>query len=490
MVNNSIEDILKRLKEFQKWIPCTWDETMDEIRKDCKDLRGYLCKCDAKLLKNVVTSAIHSFFRLMRCDQTDLQLLVGRKLTSMRYTCLCILGSIFIPCFPQVDLRDCDEFSLGLVIENFPMICSIQELILPRFIESTFLLEDKIAVLRNLRKLTYNSSCTNQILSTVARFCPQLTYIDVSYSSQVDDSSVNNICQLPSLTVLYITKTSITLSGYGNILQNLPGLRNFSWKMPIDELMRDLPCQITNKFHCVDAKIESANMLCARCPNIMKLSITNIGIRIDLSILSRLRHLKYLCIYNFNFLTSKFGCLLQQSGQNLETLLIRSVVKVDFGTIVNNCSNLKSLLLRGCKFNTSSLVNKEDSSPHFKNLRLLELNSNFGVENFYNYIELYENIEEFHIANIDEFHDYFIINLVVKEVFKNLHTFYAIWCPLTQKTADFLIDNCDKLTTLGCLSLWEIGCHGIENLKTKVRNNNLGVTLDGDMSKTYSLDRF
>ena len=269
IIINWIEGIFKRLKEFHKWNPHTWKNKLKEFHEESKRQRQYLSDCHPTVIRTILSTIIHRTFRLTRdfALSCHLSILDGEKYLDIRSICLSILRSIFIPCIEQLDLGKCDGCSLGLAIESLQMVCNIKMLKLPTTVDTlTFILEDKIAVLTGLQQLTCIKCCTNQILATVARFCPELVYLDVYNSKQVDDSSVGNILRIRSLKSLYIADTSISDTGYKEILQNLPKIRNVSWIKPIDALIRDMPFRSTNRFLYIDGNVMIPTTLCLKCP--------------------------------------------------------------------------------------------------------------------------------------------------------------------------------------------------------------------------------
>ena len=478
MITDFIKNSVEQLKEFHEWYGHIWSHKIYEIQQKCKQMKEYISRINPIVLENMILPVIYRTFKLLRnfCHKSHLYILDGAKYLNIRHTCLCILGSVLFPCIQELDLRVCEDFTLGLVIENLTMIFNVKKLIISRNVAPlTLILHEKIRFLKALRELHCYECCSNQILCTVARFCKELTLLDVRRSKQVDDFSVHSIIRLPSLETLIITETQISDPGYREILLNLPELKNVSWPSLVEQVIRDVPLERTSKYVCADVKVVAPNLFCTKCPNISELVITSQGEEIDMSVLSQLTQLTDLEIRDFDFIESKIDLLLQQSGPILKILSLCCVYNVDGGIIINNCSNLKTLNLKSCYFTANSLVYTERSHPHFVNLQVLALSSNIDSVHFYACIKFYRNLEVFHIINAYEINDRFVRNLVEGNVFMNLIDFFAAYCSLNYSTAELLIDNCAKLQTIGNLNFWQIDDNNQEYLKTKVRSQNLDI---------------
>ena len=478
MITKCIQSKLKRLKDFHKWSPHIWTEKINEIQDECQQLNKFISGSNSIELQNVICFILDKTFRLLQtfCRTRHLNVLDGAKYFDIRQTCLSILGSVFLPCIQQLDLRTCDDFSLGLAIENLGLICNIKKLTLISDVASlTLSLQEKIGVLTKLQELHCIECCTNQILTTVAGFCQELILLDVRSSKQVDDSSLHNIIRLSSLRTLILTNTSISDRGYRKIMLSLPELRNVCWKRPVDELIRDLPFQISSKFVCAGLKMVAPAILVMKCPHISTLCITSQGENVDISTLSGLKQLTNFEIKNFDFVANEINRFLHQSGRILKSLLLDGCRHVHCGNIVNNCHNLKSLKLMRCEFMKTSSVDMEQASPHFKSLRELHLSLNVDGTELYEHIQFYQNLQELHVTDTAEVDDDFIKNLVEKNVFMGLVIFLSVLCPLTYSTADFLIENCENLKKLGDLDFWDISNDDIHEINAKAYRLNLDI---------------
>ena len=186
-------------------------------------------------------------------------------------------------------------------------------------------------------------------------------------------------------------------------------------------------------------------------------------------------HLRNVGIRGIDFLASNMNGLLEQTGHVFEILEMIDVSKVDSASVMNNCSNLKSLSFRRCGFLMTSSVHMQRAYSHFMSLETLKLSLNTIGTDFYEYIICYKNLQIFHVRYSSKISDNFVENLVENHVFKLLVKFYAVHCPLTESTANLLIDKCNKLRALGDLKCWEIVGNGIQNLKSRVRSQNLAL---------------
>ena len=373
MITNSIQRSFEWLEEFHTWSLYIWSEEINEIQEECKQLNEYLLRCNPTVLQCILTPIIYRTFSLLRnvCHTGHVYALDGTKYLDIRQTCLRILGSILFPCIQQIDIEFCDDFVLGLVIEILGPIDNFKKLNIANDVDPlTLLLEDKIAVRTNLRALHCNI-CTNLILSRMAEFCQELTSLKLRYSSEVDDSSVCNIIRLQSLQSLDVSFTSISDSGYREILQSLPELKNICWARPIEGIVRYLPFKLTSNYVCANVRMVEPAAFCTNFPNISELHITSQGTDINLSLLSQLIKLTKLTIKDFDFVTSQMDRLLQESRRIFKVLALDHVRNVDGGSIINYCKHLKSLNLKMCCFRASSLLDVKHASSHFKSLQFL-----------------------------------------------------------------------------------------------------------------------
>ena len=475
-IANCIQRSFERLREFHTWSSRVWIEEINGIQEDCEQLKQYLLGHNPVVIQYIIIPIMYKTFLLLRnfCCTGHLYILDGAKYLDIRKTCRCILGSIFFPCLEELDLGMCDDFSLGLVIENLEMVSNIKYLWITKNVAPlSLVLEDKIAVLTNLRALYCDKCCTNRMLSSVAAFCQQLTLLDVENSIEVDDFSVDNIIRLQSLQRLDVSGTSISNLGYQEILMRLPELRNVCWITPIEQLIVDLPFERRSKYSFANVSIIAPATFCTNCPNISKLHIFSRGQDINVSFFSRLTELTDFEIKSFNFVASEIDSFLQQSGRNLKVLTLYLVNNVDCGAITNNCNILESLNFKRCEFMNNPLVDVEQTSPHFENLRCLCFSANRNGASFYECIQFYQHLLEFYVMSTPEIDDYFVTNLVENNVFVDLVDFFILTASLSYSTVDLLIDNCGKLKRIGDLNYWRLQNDEIQDLKAKVQNLNL-----------------
>ena len=99
-------------------------------------------------------------------------------------------------------------------------------------------MEDIFHRLPNLQRICF-SSCGDDILENVARFCPKIVEIDVRHSS-VTDNGVDYLCKnengtlpCPELKNLFVWPSRVTGRGAGSLIRNLLSLEKVDYTVPL-----------------------------------------------------------------------------------------------------------------------------------------------------------------------------------------------------------------------------------------------------------------
>ncbi|XP_001849814.2 uncharacterized protein LOC6040420 [Culex quinquefasciatus] len=239
-----------------------------------------------------------------------------------------------------------------------------------------------MVTMKNLTGLTLNYDCTDTILQGLAKFCPNLEYVDISNSKYITNDSIEHLVKLKNLKVALLHRTQITISG---IIELLVKAKNLTDLGRYDELGRCLEFidqnypQISSlklrKFETRFATTRHIQLLAELCPDMYYVSIFHNMLLMDLMALVGINNLSELYLLSCDFFADQIRDVLQVKGCNLTCLHLEHVDQIDMNALIyisQYCVDLKVLSLYNCvMIPSTSLYTRRFAIPPFMNLEKL-----------------------------------------------------------------------------------------------------------------------
>ncbi|PNF32621.1 hypothetical protein B7P43_G17931 [Cryptotermes secundus] len=209
----------------------------------------------------------------------------------------------------------------------------------------------------NLERVSFHG-CHDCDLEVLSRCCKDLKSLDISYSSQVTNRSVDSILRFQHLEELTIHSTSITRRGQRKMLRRFAEMR----MLGNDE---SSPSAFLKRFACQNPRDTHIWLLTETFQNLTSLSVTRIR-NCNLNALKRLKHLSALTLKHGDF--SHVEELLAAIGRQLISLHLELIEDLNFMFIVRTCISVRCLgLLLYTEFPPSG-----SCSEHFSGVAALE----------------------------------------------------------------------------------------------------------------------
>jgi hypothetical protein len=231
---------------------------------------------------------------------------------------------------------------------------------------------------------------------------------------------------------------NIILSSHSNTI-----LENISKK--------NLP-NITN----VVASIDDTNILIDKCPNTHHLTLYSHNK--DTSNLTALTGLLVLHVANGYYETLNLKHVLSGVGPRHRELALFSIQNLNITDIITLCPFLETLVLDSCLFeplNQNVVIDPETS--HFNHLLTLEITQMPDREFLYPHLRYCLNLQALDCTGLNVLDDDFMCDAVQGGSFRNITRLFIIetGCGvLTMRTADIVIQHCERLSVLGRLGTW------------------------------------
>ncbi|KAJ9590449.1 hypothetical protein L9F63_016536 [Diploptera punctata] len=394
-----------------------------------------------------------------------------------------IMNLVLFPCMEHLDVTKLkSEYSQRAVMLNLQYLEDVLVLKLPENCPLLSTFTSDIKYIKKLENLQLLKSCTNDMIKELGENCPNMNYINISFSTDVENKCLPDLLNLKKITYLNISSTSISINTYKIILNKLKLITNISWSENyIEEILTDIDEEILKNKVTFEGKIKAPKILVERCPNIKSLTLETSEI-IDLTPISEFCNLENITLNGVNFALCNLENIFRGLGSMLRDLYLKSVEDLKISTIIECCERLQSLSIENCKF-SSDEINTVPSMSHFLSLTKLSLMSNTGDTWYLNNVKYYKNLKSLNADSVDGFDDDFFKEAFENDAFKKLNEFAVrIGGRLSIRTANLLIDSCPDLKVIGYLHEWT----GLNTLDTEKivegiweNNYNLKVWLHG-----------
>jgi hypothetical protein len=280
--------------------------------------------------------------------------------------------------------------------------------------------------------------------------------------------------KLRGLLSLDIRGTSVSSNSYKEILSGLPEIQNVIWYHPLEPILSNLGAPLPS-VKTFSGKISDAQLLVQKCPNLTELTLTIITE--DISELGALRDVATLSIYGATSTAIWFSNVIRLLGPNLTVLKVGHVGEIIINDLINTCTVLNSLTMCYCDIAYTEMLDPE--LPHFRNLKKLTLEGNWGPFEFSSILHLYINLNVLRLMGMGEITDTFMRQTVTAGGFRNLTECFIEFCGvMSMDTAWLLMQNCPNLTKIGKIHSWSrVTKDEIVPFLNFVRNSNISLSL-------------
>jgi hypothetical protein len=305
-----------------------------------------------------------------------------------------------------------------------------------------------------------------------------MTYIDITYSRDVTNASVEQLMQLRKLKFLHLLGTGIDDEHYGLLLAELPDIAYMEQRGNGD-ILHHIPAERLDKITHVSGPFRDIHTLRLKCPNTANIDLWKYSRDLSgLTAFLALRVLKISWLPRCNM-----NGVLRGIGHRLIALKIAGVRSVSIRSIVSLCPSLETLSLVGGTL-SHSLVNPplDPKLPHFRNLITLEIEGHYGPATKFSFIRFYVSLKTLVIASTGIFNVKFVKEIRTLGTLTQLEVLhlreYSPWA-LTVEALQLLIRYCPHLKRIERLGWCPLlDTYDVINLKHEVLVQNLDLEIE------------
>jgi hypothetical protein len=240
--------------------------------------------------------------------------------------------------------------------------------------------------------------------------------LDVSYSRDVTNASVQPLIEARKLKLLYLQGTEIDDERYAMILSELPNITNITFQKNDSCFLRQIAVERLHTVRHVSGYIRDIETVVHKCPNTTIISMYPVAV--DLSGLTAFNALRSLRIHDLHYANSNLKAVLQGVGHRLTDLKLFHLEGLVLQDIITLCPSLAHLCLTYCSLlNLNSNTQFDPQLPHFRNLITLEVGHYKGTPNVWRFIRYYVSLKTIHFKGISCF------NVQIMQDILNLGTY-------------------------------------------------------------------
>jgi hypothetical protein len=281
------------------------------------------------------------------------------------------------------------------------------------------MLADMVHHLKNLQIFKFYRDCTDEIIEQLQRHCPHLMELDVSYSRDVTNASVQHLIEARKLKLLYLEGTGIDDEHYAMILSELPNITNITFQKNATCFLRQIAVERLYTVRHVSGFIRDIETVAHKCPNTT--NITMYHPTVNLSGLTAFNALSALTIEGLHYGNSDLKAVLQGAGHRLTELKLYHLEGLVLQDIITLCPSLAHLSLTYCEFLNLNLNTQLDPQlPHFRNLITLEVGHLEGTPNIWRFIRYYLSLKTIHFIDISCFNVQLVSDILNQGTYKQL----------------------------------------------------------------------
>lgn len=358
-----------------------------------------------------------------------------------------------------------------------------------------------VSLMKNLVSFTLCFDCTDNIIFALSQNCPKLQKLDVTASGCVTDRSIPYLIKTHRLREIKLFRTSITTSGYANLLLGHRNLENIGRYDELGYVLEYIRANIDNfkePFHL--RVFESRNvttdhlyLLVDMCPFIINFSILKDEKINDLSILlAPLKQLRELKLLSCRFYRNGLNNLLSLKGSQIVHLHLEHVDQIDMSALVSisqSCPNIKNLMFYNCEFlelmSNDQHLNRKLTFLPFQYLERIKCASECAKMHLEYLLSYCINVKFIQLGSSTGIDDATMRRILLRNPMSHLEELKILYsADLSMSTVKLLMKNCHNLRRLSELESWQgISSAELEIFRRDIRFNNV----DLDTSPTLSL---
>ncbi|XP_021694883.1 SCF E3 ubiquitin ligase complex F-box protein grrA isoform X1 [Aedes aegypti] len=345
-----------------------------------------------------------------------------------------------------------------------------------------------LGTMKNLTALTLNYDCTNTILRSLIKSCPNLEYIDISNSKYVTNDSIDILTKLKKLKVVLLMRTQVTISGMIELLvkaKNLTDIGRYDDLGRCLEFIEQNYPQILSlklqRFETRFATTRHIQLLSEMCPDMRHVSIFHNMLLMDLMALIGINNLEELYLLSCDFFADQVRDVLQVKGCNLTHLHLEHVEQMDMNALIyisQYCPDLKTLALYNCvMIPSTSVFLRQYAIPPFMNLERL----GFVCECPFNHLEFILTtalkLRFLQVGTQAYTSDEMFERIFLRNPFQYLEDVRIIHSSeLTIETAYRFVENCPNLLLLNEIECWQkVRDYELVQLREMIKERNYAV---------------
>lgn len=356
---------------------------------------------------------------------------------------------------------------------------------------------NSVCSMKNLVSFILCFDCTDNIIHAVGQNCPRLRKLDVTASRCVTNRSIPYLLKYDQLQELKLCQTSVTVSGYAELLIGCTTLVDIGRCDEFGEVLEFVNSKIDNldsktfnlkAFECYNVGLEHLYLIVDLCPKISSLSMLCDGRIDDLSILATLDELKELKLRCCDFYANGIQTLLEIKGIEITNLHLEHVDRIDSNALVHisqSCPNLKSLVFYNCEFLDSASFNRNRFPvPPFMFLERLKCVAECPDSHLQFLLSHCYNVKFIHLGSSTGIRDSTMEIVLSKNPMTKLEELKILHSSdLSMSTVYMLMRNCTNLRRLSELESWlGISTQELDSFRKEIVQNNI----DLDTSPTLS----
>lgn len=351
--------------------------------------------------------------------------------------------------------------------------------------------------MRNLRQLSLNYDCTNNILLALIDTCPQLQLIDLSSSKSISNDSINLLLRMKTLRSVQLHRTCVTIEGYVKLLLGLPNLEDVGRYDEIGRCLEYIVDMYPDKKEFALRKFSSRyvttrflQILASHCPKMQHVSIFYNVLICELMSLIGINELSNLHLLACDFFSDQIRDVLAVKGCNITHLHLEHVDQIDSNALMyisQFCPDLKVLIIYNCELlESTSLYMKQPIIPPFMNLEYLTLVAECQLYHLEFLLSTCLQIKSIKLGTLVPTTDYLFDRVLCHNPMEHLEEL-SIVCSegLTIAMAYKLVEVCPKLTVLNELEGWvRIQDFELEKFLQFIKINNFDLHIESRRFKT------
>ncbi|XP_063617742.1 uncharacterized protein LOC134790751 [Cydia splendana] len=320
--------------------------------------------------------------------------------------------------------------------------------------------------LHNLKYLTINYDCTDNILHCLIQNCKKIEKLDVSSSKCVTNESINILAKLLTLKATQLYRTSVTYEGFARLLIKSKNLEDIGRCDDIGKVLEYIDLTTSSarplKLKTYVSRYAPANHLqlaVDMCPDIRSMTVFHNAVHGDLMMLIGLKDLCELKLLSCDFYGDQVKQILQVKGCNIIHLHLEHVDQIDLNALMyisQMCPLLEHLTLYNCTLiqHTSLYTKKLELLP-FRNLKQFTCVATCNDDQLSFVLANALNVEYVHLGTAVNITDEFVFKLLDKNPLIHLKEFRIMHSDfLTIVSIERIIQSCMSLRILVELESW------------------------------------